>query len=129
MMLEQQLSILKYKKFLGDLDLNEAGLVSLVQADYQMQSSGDSGKVDLSEWESVTLDKAQWTILIRQLEDLLALQCLLNMKPAREGLISKPAWEPEPVVISVKKVLDGGKGGAFLCDLMPGTTEHGTALS
>lgn len=75
-----------------------------------MQSSTDSGKIDLSEWESVTLDKAQWTMLLRQLEDLLALQCLLNMRPAKDGLINKPPWEPESIIVSVKKVLDGGKG-------------------
>ncbi len=56
------------------------------------------------------MDKAQWTVLIKQLEDLLAVQCLLKMKPANEGLTPKPTWDAEPIRVSVKKVLDGGRG-------------------
>ena len=75
--------------------------------------STGSDKVDLSEWEAVSIDRTQWTVLVKQLEDLLALQCLLQMKPANDSLANKPAWEPEPIVVSVKKVLDGGRGKDF----------------
>lgn len=75
-----------------------------------MTSSTDSSTVDMSDWESVTVDLHQWTVLVKQLEDLLALQCLLKMRPASEGLVSKPVWEPEPITVHVKRVLDGGRG-------------------
>ena len=83
-----------------------------------LTGSTGSDKVDLSEWESVSIDRTQWTVLIKQLEDLLAVQCLLQMKPANDGLVNKPAWEPEPIIVSVKKVLDGGRGkfhSSFSC--------------
>ena len=63
----------------------------------------------MSEWELVTMDKTQWTLLVKQLEDLLALQCLLRMKPPMECL-HKGKGQVEPVRVSVKKVMDGGRG-------------------
>ena len=73
-------------------------------------SSAESSRVDMSEWELVTMDKTQWTLLVKQLEDLLALQCLLRMKPPTECLRGKGAGQVEPVRVSVKKVMDGGRG-------------------
>ena len=75
-----------------------------------MTSSTDSGAMDLSEWESVTVDLHLWTVLVKQLEDLLALQSLLKMRPSTEGLVNKPAWEPEPITVNVRRVMDGGRG-------------------
>ena len=83
-----------------------------------MSNSTDSGRLDMSEWESVTLDRAAWNMLTRQLEDLLALGCLLVLKPppppASEGVgPASPTPSPEPIRVSVKRVLDGGRGQLF----------------
>lgn len=76
-----------------------------------MTNSTDSGQLDMSEWESVTLDRAAWTMLIRQLEDLLALSCLLALKPPLQPSDSPASPKsPDPIKVSVKRVLDGGKG-------------------
>ncbi len=75
-----------------------------------MSASTDSSRVDLSEWESVTLDRTQWTVTIRQLEDLLELQCLLKMKPATRSPGAIATGEIEIITVSVKKVQDGGRG-------------------
>ena len=40
----------------------------------------DDTRHSLSEWESLTYDRTQWTLLVRQLEDLLVLQCLLKVR-------------------------------------------------
>ena len=76
----------------------------------QMSSSTDSTSVDLSEWENVTMDRTQWTMTVRQLEDLLELQCLLKMKPANRSPGAVATGEVEPISVSVKKVQDGGRG-------------------
>lgn len=73
-----------------------------------MQNSSDSG---LEEWENVTVDVEMWSLLVRQMEDLLAIQALLKMKhvlPDTTPVIV--TGEPEPINVSVKKVLDNGKG-------------------
>lgn len=80
-------------------------------SDELISTSTDSNdKVLSSDWESVTMEKTQWTILVKQLEDLLVLQCLLKMKPVDEGLIGKTAWEIDHIPVTVKKVIDGGRG-------------------
>ena len=75
-----------------------------------MSSSTDSTSMDLSEWESVTMDRTQWTMVVRQLEDLLELQCLLKMKPANRSPGAIATGEIEPISVSAKKVQDGGRG-------------------
>jgi len=65
---------------------------------------------DLSGWESVVMEHEHWTMLVRQLEDLVAVQSLLLMKPVAPYSFSKPPWEPERLSITLKTVLDGGKG-------------------
>ena len=74
-----------------------------------MMSSAVDVNCDLSDWESVVMEHEHWIILVRQLEDLLAVQSLLVMKPA-PVTFSKPPWEPETPSITLKRVLDGGKG-------------------
>jgi len=64
---------------------------------------------DLSDWESVVMEHEHWTVLVRQLQDLLAVQTLLMMRPAPDS-VSKPPWELETLCITLKRVLDGGKG-------------------
>lgn len=59
-----------------------------------------------TDWETLTVTCTQWTVLVKQLEDLLTLQCLLKMKVANQH-VSPSA---EPVTVSIKKVLSGGKG-------------------
>jgi len=65
---------------------------------------------DLSDWESVVMEHEHWTVLVRQLEDLVAVQSLLLMKPDALHGYSKPPWEAETLSITLKAVLDGGKG-------------------
>ena len=85
-----------------------------LQQEAQMSGSTDSSSIDLSEWESVTMDREAWTVLIRQLEDLLCLSCLLAQKspssPAKGDAESTVKTSPEPIKVCVKKVMDGGKG-------------------
>lgn len=66
-----------------------------------------------SGWEILTMDHQQWHNLVMQLEDLLVVQCLLKMKPGHE-ILSKSSTNPEPIVVSLKRVLDGGKGLSLL---------------
>lgn len=73
-----------------------------------MSSAADIN-CDLSDWESVVMEYEHWIVLVKQLEDLLAVQSLLLMKPAAVSF-SKPPWEPETLSITLKRVLDGGKG-------------------
>lgn len=61
-------------------------------------------------WEALSLDTEYWKLLLRQLEDCLILQTLLHSKaspPAAKA--SSPQTEPLPR-LSVKKLLEGGKG-------------------
>jgi len=64
---------------------------------------------DMSDWESVVMEQEHWTVLVQQLLDLLAVQSLLLMRPAPDS-ISKPPWQPDSLSITLKRVLDGGKG-------------------
>jgi len=68
-------------------------------------SSVHSGS-DLSDWESVIMEHEHWTVLVRQLQDLLAVQSLLIMRPAADS-VSRPPWEPETLSITLKRVVDG----------------------
>jgi len=78
-------------------------------------SAGDVS-CDMSDWESVVMEHEHWTVLVRQLDDLLAVQSLLLMKPSTADSFSKPPWEPDTLNISLKKVVDGGKGKKlFVC--------------
>ena len=63
------------------------------------------------------MDRTQWTMAVRQLEDLLELQCLLKMKPASRSPSAIATGEIEPISVSVKKVQDGGRGTNSLFDL------------
>ena len=61
----------------------------------------------------MTVEGAQWTILIRRLEDLLMLHTLLSIKPchilntASNNLLLK---HQDHIKVSVRSVLEGGKG-------------------
>lgn len=75
-----------------------------------MSGSSGSGTFELSaDWETVTFDQEHWSDLVKQLEDLLVLHCLLKMKPFHESL-NRASANPDPIVVSLRRVLDGGKG-------------------
>ncbi|GAB1285833.1 Rab3 GTPase-activating protein non-catalytic subunit [Apodemus speciosus] len=72
----------------------------------------DAGAEALTDsWEALSLDTEYWKLLLRQLEDCLILQTLLHSKASRpDAKASSPQSEPLPR-LSVKKLLEGGKGG------------------
>ena len=79
----------------------------------QMSSPADDTPLDMSDWESVSMDRANWTLLVKQLEDLLALSCLLAMRPSPPVTPTTPGSESlcsDIIEVSVKKVLEGGRG-------------------
>ncbi|XP_064622253.1 rab3 GTPase-activating protein non-catalytic subunit-like isoform X3 [Lineus longissimus] len=90
--------------------------VQLLSKDKDSQSlksmeSSASSKVDLSDWESVTIDVEQWSILIRQLEDALALICLLQAAPVKPKIDdATPTPSSEPLTVSIHSILEGGRG-------------------
>ncbi|KAL7987378.1 hypothetical protein Chor_006297 [Crotalus horridus] len=66
---------------------------------------------DTESWEALSLDIEYWKLLLKQLEDCLILQTLLNSKVSKK---TSPAssLQAEPLGrLSVKKLLEGGKGG------------------
>ncbi|XP_034713769.1 rab3 GTPase-activating protein non-catalytic subunit isoform X2 [Etheostoma cragini] len=58
-----------------------------------------------SEWEAVSLDLEQWSVCVRQLEDVLVLQTLLLVPPP-QGAAGGAAPQ-----CSIKMLLEGGTGG------------------
>jgi Rab3 GTPase-activating protein regulatory subunit C-terminus len=60
------------------------------------------------------MEHEQWTALVKQLEDLLSIQCLLDSKPSQYGSLTKPPWDPEPMTLCLKQVLDGGRGELYI---------------
>lgn len=61
-------------------------------------------------WEALSLDTEYWKLLLKQLEDCLILQTLLHSKASPPAAkVSSPQTEPLPR-LSVKKLLEGGKG-------------------
>ncbi|XP_074646161.1 rab3 GTPase-activating protein non-catalytic subunit-like isoform X2 [Tubulanus polymorphus] len=71
-------------------------------------TSNDSSKMDMNEWESVSIDIEQWNILVKQLEDVLALSCLLQSTcEPTDGQVTVTS---ESLRVSVARLLEGGKG-------------------
>ena len=56
------------------------------------------------------MEHEQWTVLVRHLEDLLSVQGLLDSALSYGTMLTKPPWDPEPLTICLKQVLDGGRG-------------------
>lgn len=84
--------------------------MSILQQERKKTNSGDSGKINLADWESVTIDRTQWTVLVKQLEDLLVLQNLLRLKLTnQEAAAMAASSNSERITVSVKRVLDGGR--------------------
>ncbi|XP_041353023.1 rab3 GTPase-activating protein non-catalytic subunit-like isoform X2 [Gigantopelta aegis] len=73
-------------------------------------SSVESDKSDLSsEWETLAVDMENWNLLVKQLEDILALSTLFHLRlPANHSTTAGTA--EEPIRVSVAKLLEGGRG-------------------
>uniref|UniRef100_A0A8C9ZJL8 RAB3 GTPase activating protein subunit 2 (non-catalytic) n=1 Tax=Sander lucioperca TaxID=283035 RepID=A0A8C9ZJL8_SANLU len=85
-----------------------AAFVAHRAAKASITSRADSkvGKSHLqSEWEAVSLDLEQWSVCVRQLEDVLVLQTLLLVPPP-QGAAGGAAAQ-----CSIKTLLEGGTGG------------------
>jgi hypothetical protein len=86
---------------------------------------GADAEVLTDSWEALSLDTEYWKLLLKQLEDCLILETLLNSKGSTPtSRLSSLQAEPLPR-LSVKKLLEGGKGkvkfiGAFLSGLFCG---------
>ncbi|XP_040286392.1 rab3 GTPase-activating protein non-catalytic subunit [Bufo bufo] len=88
----------------------------------------EDGESMTDSWEALSLDTEYWKLLLKQLEDCLILQTLLQCK--RLKTTSKiSSLQVEPLgKLSVKKLLEGGKGGVadtvakwvFKQDICPG---------
>lgn len=74
-------------------------------------STADKLDNSISEWEDVSVDIEKWNVLIRQLEDVLALNCLLKLKipPAKNAAVSATP-SSDLLMVSVRHLLDGGRG-------------------
>lgn len=65
---------------------------------------------DADSWEALSLDTEYWKLLLKQLEDCLILQTLLQSKVNK--MSQESFLQAEPLGrLSVKKLLEGGKGG------------------
>ena len=56
------------------------------------------------------MDLADWEVLLRQLEDALALGALLHLAAPRDSPQPPPPAARQPITLSVSKLLDGGRG-------------------
>uniref|UniRef100_A0A8C4V4C0 RAB3 GTPase activating non-catalytic protein subunit 2 n=1 Tax=Falco tinnunculus TaxID=100819 RepID=A0A8C4V4C0_FALTI len=66
---------------------------------------------DTESWEALSLDTEYWKLLLKQLEDCLILQTLLHSKVSRRTK-RVSSLQTEPLGrLSVKKLLEAGKGG------------------
>uniref|UniRef100_A0A8C3L9B8 RAB3 GTPase activating non-catalytic protein subunit 2 n=1 Tax=Chrysolophus pictus TaxID=9089 RepID=A0A8C3L9B8_CHRPC len=66
---------------------------------------------DTESWEALSLDAEYWKLLLKQLEDCLILQTLLHSKVSKKTM-RVSSLQSEPLGrLSVKKLLEGGKGG------------------
>ncbi|KAM4771924.1 rab3 GTPase-activating protein non-catalytic subunit [Rhinophrynus dorsalis] len=84
---------------------------SLAEKKFPKSIQEDDVESMTDSWEALSLDTEYWKLLIKQLEDCLILQTLLHCKLMRPtARISALQTEPIPR-LSVKKVLEGGKGG------------------
>ncbi|KAL8566839.1 hypothetical protein ACOMHN_052237 [Nucella lapillus] len=74
------------------------------------KGEGDSSLEDLSSWEDVSVDLAHWELLLKQLEDTLALSTLLHLHLPPGHTLPSAEASREIIKVSVSKLLDGGKG-------------------
>ncbi|XP_029643164.1 rab3 GTPase-activating protein non-catalytic subunit isoform X2 [Octopus sinensis] len=79
-------------------------------ADTADTSQSDKADNGISEWEDVSVDYEKWNVLIRQLEDTLALNSLLKMKIPPPSMSTISSAASEPLLVSVSHLLDGGRG-------------------
>ncbi|XP_064601694.1 rab3 GTPase-activating protein non-catalytic subunit-like isoform X2 [Liolophura sinensis] len=79
--------------------------------DADTASTPPDENMDTSDWESITVDIEQWTNLIKQLEDVLAISTILKITPSSDnvGPVHSEAGV-NGLGVSVAKFLEGGKG-------------------
>lgn len=74
-------------------------------------STADKLDNSISEWEDVCVDIEKWNGLIRQLEDVLALNSLLKLKiPQSKNAVISSTPPSDLLMVSVRHLLDGGRG-------------------
>lgn len=73
-----------------------------------MESSASS-KIDLSDWERVSIEIEQWNISVRQYEDLVYLSCLLQLIPI-SAIVQPSSGTPDSLEVSNERILEGGRG-------------------
>ncbi|KAL5008455.1 hypothetical protein ScPMuIL_014036 [Solemya velum] len=92
------------REFLGS---SSEASASAKDPDADMESY-NSEKDSGSDWENLAVDMEHWNLLVRQLEDVLSINGLLQIRlPSHNVPLTK---DVEPVTVSVKKLLEGGKG-------------------
>ena len=66
---------------------------------------------DLSSWVNLSMDMTEWEVLLKQLEDTVALSSLLHINiPTSEKKPGESEATKELVKVSVSKLLEGGRG-------------------
>ncbi|KAG8443778.1 hypothetical protein GDO86_009093 [Hymenochirus boettgeri] len=84
---------------------------ALAEKKFPKSDQDEDGESMTDSWEALSLDTEYWKLLMKQLEDCLILQTLLQCKLINpSSRIS--SLQAEPLAkLSVKKLLEGGKGG------------------
>ncbi|ESO90130.1 hypothetical protein LOTGIDRAFT_218187 [Lottia gigantea] len=73
-------------------------------------ASVNSDKNDSSgDWETVTVDIEHWNVLVKQLDDVLAINHLLQLQLSTNHKQDNKTYL-EPITVSVTKLLEGGRG-------------------
>uniref|UniRef100_A0A8C0WIM4 Rab3GAP regulatory subunit C-terminal domain-containing protein n=1 Tax=Castor canadensis TaxID=51338 RepID=A0A8C0WIM4_CASCN len=88
---------------------------NILERKFSQTVLGADAEVLTDSWEALSLDTEYWKLLLKQLEDCLILETLLNSKGSTPtSRLSLLQAEPLPR-LSVKKLLEGGKGGIADC--------------
>ncbi|XP_038616705.1 rab3 GTPase-activating protein non-catalytic subunit isoform X2 [Tachyglossus aculeatus] len=84
---------------------------SMAERKFSQLALGADAEGLTDSWEALSLDTEYWKLLLKQLEDCLILQTLLHSR-ANNRATKSSALQAEPLArLSVKKLLEGGKGG------------------
>ncbi|KAM8945270.1 rab3 GTPase-activating protein non-catalytic subunit isoform 2-T2 [Pelodytes ibericus] len=84
---------------------------ALAEKKFQKAAPDDDGESMTDSWEALSLDTEYWKLLLKQLEDCLMLQTLLHCRVARKSAKISSLQVEQLGKLSVKKLLEGGKGG------------------
>lgn len=75
-----------------------------------LEQINDNPEEDMEVWEKLSQENCNWTLLIGKLEDISLLNIMLIKKPASYNNSSLPKLSHDKVNISLKYILDKGKG-------------------